>query len=109
MHTHMRVYFLFPLRYICGPTVYDKSHLGHARYLFCIVFLQCRTYVCFDIIYRILTDYFNVPISLAMGITDVDDKILNAGGSEYKQLALKYEMEFKRDMKVMNVCDLTLL
>ena len=33
--------------YSCGPTVYDVSHLGHAR-----------TYVAIDIMLRILTDYF---------------------------------------------------
>lgn len=40
--------------YTCGPTVYDESHMGHAR-----------CYVSFDIIRRILTDYFgyNVKVS----------------------------------------------
>ena len=33
--------------YICGPTVYDASHLGHAR-----------NYVGFDILRRVLADYF---------------------------------------------------
>lgn len=52
--------------YICGPTVYDHSHLGHAR-----------TYICFDIIHRIMTDFFNRRVFMAMGMTDVDDKIIN--------------------------------
>ena len=40
--------------YTCGPTVYDDSHMGHAR-----------TYVSFDILRRIMTDYFgyNVKVS----------------------------------------------
>jgi len=41
--------------YTCGPTVYDESHMGHAR-----------CYVSFDIIRRIMTDYFgyNIKVSL---------------------------------------------
>lgn len=41
--------------YQCGPTVYDSAHLGHAR-----------TYVSFDILLRIMSDYCNLPVSMAM-------------------------------------------
>jgi cysteinyl-tRNA synthetase len=51
--------------YNCGPTVYDASHIGHAR-----------NYVTFDIIRRILEDYFNYDVTLIMNITDIDDKII---------------------------------
>lgn len=51
--------------YNCGPTVYDSSHIGHAR-----------NYVTFDIIRRILEDYFNYDVTLIMNITDIDDKII---------------------------------
>ncbi|EKX54961.1 cysteinyl-tRNA synthetase [Guillardia theta CCMP2712] len=51
--------------YICGPTVYDSSHLGHAR-----------TYVAFDVIRRILENFFGFDIFCVMNITDVDDKII---------------------------------
>lgn len=51
--------------YVCGPTVYDDAHLGHAR-----------TYITFDIIRRILSDYFNYTVIYAMNIRDVDDKII---------------------------------
>ena len=51
--------------YSCGPTVYDSAHLGHAR-----------AYITFDIIRRILTDYFGFTINFVMNITDVDDKII---------------------------------
>jgi cysteinyl-tRNA synthetase len=51
--------------YICGPTVYDSSHLGHAR-----------TYVAFDMIRRVLSDYFGYDIFCVMNITDIDDKII---------------------------------
>jgi len=51
--------------YMCGPTVYDHSHMGHAK-----------TYVCFDIIRRLLQDYFGYNVKLCMNITDIDDKII---------------------------------
>lgn len=50
--------------YACGPTVYDHSHLGHAR-----------NYVSTDIIRRILRDYFSYEVKFVMNITDVDDKV----------------------------------
>lgn len=51
--------------YICGPTVYDSAHVGHAR-----------NYVAFDIVRRVLADYFGFDILLVMNITDIDDKII---------------------------------
>lgn len=51
--------------YICGPTVYDSTHMGHAR-----------NYVTFDIVRRILEDYFGYNVQYVMNITDVDDKII---------------------------------
>ncbi|KDN46476.1 putative cysteinyl-tRNA synthetase [Tilletiaria anomala UBC 951] len=51
--------------YNCGPTVYDASHMGHAR-----------NYVTQDIIKRILRDYFGYDIHFVMNITDIDDKII---------------------------------
>lgn len=51
--------------YMCGPTVYNDSHLGHAR-----------TYLTFDIIRRILSDYFGQELFVVMNITDIDDKII---------------------------------
>jgi cysteinyl-tRNA synthetase len=50
--------------YACGPTVYDDSHLGHAR-----------NYVSTDILRRIMRDYFGFKLHFVMNITDVDDKI----------------------------------
>lgn len=50
--------------YACGPTVYDKSHLGHAR-----------NYVSTDIIRRILMHYFDFRVKFVMNMTDVDDKV----------------------------------
>ncbi|KAI3321880.1 tRNA synthetases class I (C) catalytic domain-containing protein [Xylariaceae sp. AK1471] len=51
--------------YACGPTVYDHSHLGHAR-----------NYVSTDIIRRILLHYFGFDVRFVMNFTDVDDKII---------------------------------
>lgn len=58
--------------YSCGPTVYDVSHLGHAR-----------CYITFDIIRRILANYFGFNIFYVMNITDVDDKIIKRARSNY--------------------------
>lgn len=51
--------------YACGPTVYDSAHMGHAR-----------NYVTFDVIRRVLEDYFGYNVHYVMNVTDVDDKII---------------------------------
>ena len=51
--------------YICGPTVYSDSHLGHAK-----------TYLCFDIIRKVLVRYFGYEVFQVMNITDIEDKII---------------------------------
>ncbi|MEW5310069.1 MAG: hypothetical protein WDW38_001900 [Sanguina aurantia] len=58
--------------YTCGPTVYDSSHMGHAR-----------TYVTFDIARRVLEDYFGYNVSFVMNVTDVDDKIIMRARRNY--------------------------
>lgn len=85
--------------YACGPTVYDVAHLGHAR-----------TYVTTDIIRRILINIIGFRVNFAMGVTDVDDKIINKGKNqsltnlhEIIQLARNYEYEFLEDMEHLNV------
>ena len=60
--------------YMCGPTVYDSAHLGHAR-----------TYLTFDIIRRILINYFHYDVNLCMNITDIDDKIIKRSNEEKKK------------------------
>lgn len=69
--------------YICGPTVYDSSHIGHAR-----------NYVTFDILRRILEGFFNYRVQYVMNVTDVDDKIINKARRNYlleQYLATAYE------------------
>ncbi|SBT50655.1 cysteine--tRNA ligase, putative (CysRS) [Plasmodium ovale wallikeri] len=81
--------------YACGPTVYDAAHLGHAR-----------TYVSFDIIRRILINYFNYDVFMVINITDIDDKIIKRSEEEkisFNELARKWEYEFWDDMKSLNV------
>lgn len=53
--------------YVCGMTVYDYCHIGHARVM-----------VSFDVIYRWLSRYFDV--NYVRNITDIDDKIINRAG-----------------------------
>lgn len=66
--------------YSCGPTVYDASHMGHAR-----------SYMSFDILRRVLRDYFGYDITYVMNITDIDDKIIKRARQNY--LYEKYAAE----------------
>lgn len=58
--------------YNCGPTVYDASHMGHAR-----------NYVTQDILRRIMTDYFGYDVHFVMNITDIEDKIILRARQNY--------------------------
>lgn len=81
--------------YACGPTVYDDAHLGHAR-----------TYICTDVIRRILTHYFKIDVVFAMGMTDIDDKIINKANERklpWLDLAKEMEFSFQKDMDSLNV------
>ncbi|KAL8435015.1 hypothetical protein ACSSS7_002773 [Eimeria intestinalis] len=81
--------------YGCGPTVYDAAHMGHAR-----------TYVAFDVIRRILSDYFGYDVNMVMNITDIDDKIIARSqeqGVNFLELARHWEKEFFKDMQALNV------
>lgn len=81
--------------YMCGPTVYDLSHLGHAR-----------TYIGFDIIRRLLQDYFGYNVELVMNITDIDDKIIKRcieQKIDFTEFTQKYESLFFYDMERLNI------
>ncbi|MHA1301901.1 MAG: cysteine--tRNA ligase, partial [Candidatus Helarchaeota archaeon] len=79
--------------YVCGPTVYDYSHLGHAR-----------VYVFFDVVYRYLK-FKGFDVIYIQNLTDIDDKIINRAIEEnisIFQLAEKYTEFYFRDMKKLN-------
>jgi len=87
--------------YMCGPTVYAPSHMGHAR-----------TYLAFDIIRRILSDYFRYHVDLVMNITDLDDKIIQRAaenGQTCEELSRHFEAEFHNDMQQLGVAPPTVL
>ena len=76
--------------YVCGPTVYDYCHLGHAR-----------CYVAFDVIRKYL-EYSKYKVKYVQNFTDVDDKIINRA-RELKEnpleLAQKFTDEYIKDMQ----------
>jgi cysteinyl-tRNA synthetase len=80
--------------YVCGPTVYDSCHIGHAR-----------SVVIFDVIVR----YFRSvgwQTTYVRNFTDIDDKIIRRADElhmDAKSLAEKYILEFYRDMDALNV------
>ena len=80
--------------FVCGPTVYDLSHLGHAK-----------TYIQMDTLARTLRalDY---EVFYLQNITDIDDKIIARAeekGESWKELSHKFEAKYFEDMKSLNV------
>ncbi|MEM2896460.1 MAG: cysteine--tRNA ligase [Candidatus Bathyarchaeia archaeon] len=85
--------------FVCGPTVYDLSHIGHAR-----------TYVAYDIIAKYLR-YRGYSVFFIMNITDVDDKIINRAkekGVDPLSLAEEYTEEFYSDMEALGIDSINL-
>jgi cysteinyl-tRNA synthetase len=80
--------------FVCGPTVYDDSHIGHAR-----------TYISFDIIARYLK-YKGFSVFYLQNITDIDDKIIKRAEELAVQpidLARKFENRYLEDMSTLGV------
>ncbi len=80
--------------YVCGPTVYDQAHVGHAM-----------SAIVFDIIRRYL-EYRGYQVKHAMNYTDVDDKIINRANQlsvDPIQLAEQYIAEFTRHIQDLNI------
>jgi cysteinyl-tRNA synthetase len=80
--------------YTCGPTVYDLSHLGHAR-----------KEIVFDVIQRYLR-YSGYEVTFVRNITDIDDKIINKAIELKKrpeQVAREFTYTFWKDMHALNV------
>ncbi|KAF5828699.1 cysteinyl-tRNA synthetase [Dunaliella salina] len=80
--------------YVCGVTVYDYSHIGHAR-----------VYVAFDILYRLLSLALGYDVQYVRNFTDIDDKIIaraNEGKEDPLELAGRFIEEFHKDMETLN-------
>ena len=80
--------------YVCGPTVYDYTHIGHAR-----------TYIAFDVVRRYF-EHRGYTVLMVMNFTDIDDKIIkraNETGEDPKKLAEKFLRYFLEDMAALKV------
>lgn len=80
--------------YVCGPTVYDSAHLGHAR-----------AAVMFDVITRFLSE-LGYKVTYVRNFTDVDDKIINKSketGVPPEEIASRYTIEYREDMASLGV------
>lgn len=80
--------------FVCGPTVYDFSHIGHAR-----------TYVIFDAIVSYLKE-IGLEVFYLQNITDIDDKIIKRANEQEitpEKLSRHFEEEYYKDMKDLKV------
>ncbi len=84
--------------YVCGPTVYDNAHIGHAM-----------SALVFDILRRYL-EYRDYQVRHVMNFTDVDDKIIrraNERGVDPQDLAEHYIREFRQNLEDLHVLPAT--
>ncbi len=84
--------------YVCGPTVYDKAHIGHAM-----------SSLIFDVIRRYL-EYRGYSVRHVMNYTDVDDKIINRANEQGKApiaLAEFYINEYMHHLEDLNILPAT--
>ena len=80
--------------YVCGMTVYDYCHIGHARVL-----------VVFDVVYRFLK-HLGYEVTYVRNITDIDDKIINRAienGEEYDHLTGRFIKAMHEDADALGV------
>jgi cysteinyl-tRNA synthetase len=80
--------------YTCGVTVYDESHIGHARSLY-----------IFDLVRRYL-EFCKFKVRFVRNITDIDDKIINRANElkiSWKELAGKYIKRYYEDIKSLKI------
>ena len=80
--------------YLCGPTVYDHAHLGHAR-----------SAIVFDVIRRWF-EYRGFNVIFVRNYTDIDDKIINRANEEktsWKDISERFIKSYEEDMKALNV------
>jgi cysteinyl-tRNA synthetase len=80
--------------YLCGVTVYDESHIGHAR-----------TIIVFDTLRRYLESK-GIKVNLVQNFTDVDDKIINRANKENtsaEKISVRYITNYFNDFDKLNV------
>lgn len=80
--------------YVCGPTVYDDAHLGHAR-----------SAVVFDLLHRVLKAN-GYEVKMVKNFTDIDDKIIkkiNQTGDSLDKITHYYIKAYKDDMDSLNI------
>ncbi len=85
--------------YLCGVTVYDDAHIGHAR-----------TIIVFDVLRRFLESQ-KIPVEFIQNFTDVDDKIIDRANQEKisaLELATKYTQNYFDDFDGLNIKRATL-
>ncbi|HEC29832.1 MAG TPA: cysteine--tRNA ligase [Gammaproteobacteria bacterium] len=82
--------------YVCGMTVYDLCHLGHARVL-----------VAFDVVYRYLQHIYGAEhVNYVRNITDIDDKIINRAnenGEVFSDLTERFIKYMHQDAEALNI------
>ena len=80
--------------YVCGPTVYDNAHIGHAK-----------SALTFDLLSRVLTEE-GYNVTLARNFTDIDDKIINKSnetGQTIQEITEFYIQKYKNEMSALNI------
>jgi cysteinyl-tRNA synthetase len=80
--------------YVCGVTVYDYCHVGHAR-----------AAIVFDTFYRYF-QYLGYEVCFVRNFTDIDDKIINRAnetGVDWQEVNQKYIAAFYEDMEKLNI------
>lgn len=82
--------------YVCGPTVYDDAHLGHAR-----------SALAFDLLRRVFKAQ-GYKVIFVKNFTDIDDKIINKmkeSGESLEALTSRYIQNYKSDMHSLGIDD----
>ena len=80
--------------YVCGPTTYDRAHVGHMR-----------TFAFFDVVRRWL-EHRGYRVTMVINITDIDDKTIRRAGEEgvhFAEIADKYMFDFIDALKAYNI------
>ncbi len=81
--------------YVCGPTVYNYTHIGNAR-----------SAIVFDLLFRVLRHHYGeAHVAYARNITDIDDKIINASretGEPIEAITKKFAKIYRAELATLN-------